>query len=297
MPDPRQQFVVEVDATNEVKLKLHVQIRCGLDRGAQFISCFWRNFCRLIGATVSPTSGYHPEANGQTERLNQQLETGLRCLVSQNPSTWSKHLTWSLKCRCLLPTPWTAVADESGQPPGSSLSARETGSKGLRTGEDDPLRRTSRARVFGSQPRTLHLKALSKKLALRFIGPFPITKVIGPAAVRLRLLQSLRVHPTFHVSQVKLVKENPMVPPLPPPPPPEVVDGGPVYKVKKLLAVCTQGPGQAVPGGLGGVRSGGATMGSFTAHHGPQSDFYRDHPDQPGPSGVGPRGRGTVTLR
>jgi len=54
------------------------------DRGPQFISRFWREFCRLIGATASLTS--HTEANGQTERLNQQLETGLRCLVSQNPA-------------------------------------------------------------------------------------------------------------------------------------------------------------------------------------------------------------------
>jgi len=43
------------------------------DRGPQFISRFWREFCRLIGATASLTSGYHSEANGQTERLNQQL--------------------------------------------------------------------------------------------------------------------------------------------------------------------------------------------------------------------------------
>lgn len=64
------------------------------DRGPQFVLCFWRKFCRLIGVTVSLTSGYHPESNGQTERLNQQLETGLLCLVSQNPLTWRKHLVW-----------------------------------------------------------------------------------------------------------------------------------------------------------------------------------------------------------
>ena len=29
----------------------------------------------------------------------------------------------------------------------------------------------------------LHLKVASKKLAPRFVGPFPITRIIGPAAV------------------------------------------------------------------------------------------------------------------
>lgn len=59
------------------------------DRGPQFISMFWREFCRMLWATVSLTSGYHPQSNGQTKRLNQELETCLRCLVSQNQTTWS----------------------------------------------------------------------------------------------------------------------------------------------------------------------------------------------------------------
>ena len=58
----------------------------------------------------------------------------------------------------------------------------------------------------------LNLKVTSKKLAPRFVGPFPVIRKIGPAAVRLRLPRSLRVHPTFHISQVKPVKESRMVP-------------------------------------------------------------------------------------
>ena len=37
----------------------------------------------------------------------------------------------------------------------------------------------------------LNRKVPSKKLAPRFVGPFPITKIVGPAAVRLRLPRSL----------------------------------------------------------------------------------------------------------
>ncbi|KAI2646401.1 Transposon Tf2-6 polyprotein [Labeo rohita] len=44
------------------------------DRGPQFVSKFWREFCRLLGATVSLSSGFHPQSNGQTERANQDLE-------------------------------------------------------------------------------------------------------------------------------------------------------------------------------------------------------------------------------
>ena len=90
----------------------------------------------------------------------------------------------------------------------------------------------------------LHLKVPSRKLAPRFVGPFPVTRFVCPAAVRLRLHRSLCVHPTFHVSQVKPAKESSMVPAAAPPPPPEVIDGGPVYKVKRLLAVRNRGRGR-----------------------------------------------------
>lgn len=49
------------------------------DRGPQFSSVFQREFCKLLGATASLSSGFHPQSNGQTERLNKELETALRC--------------------------------------------------------------------------------------------------------------------------------------------------------------------------------------------------------------------------
>ncbi|XDV12910.1 hypothetical protein PO909_001459 [Leuciscus waleckii] len=64
------------------------------DRGPQFISKFWGEFCRLLGASVSLSSGFHPQTNSQAERANQDLERVLRCLVSQNPSSWSQQISW-----------------------------------------------------------------------------------------------------------------------------------------------------------------------------------------------------------
>ena len=46
------------------------------DRGPQFVSQVWHNFC--TGAKVSLSSGCHPQANGQTERLNLELKATLR---------------------------------------------------------------------------------------------------------------------------------------------------------------------------------------------------------------------------
>jgi len=53
------------------------------DRGPQFVSVFWKEFCRQMGATASLSSGFRPQSNGQTEHYNQEMETGLRCMASQ----------------------------------------------------------------------------------------------------------------------------------------------------------------------------------------------------------------------
>lgn len=40
------------------------------DRETQFTSQVWRAFCSRLGIKVSLTSSYHPQSNGQVERLN-----------------------------------------------------------------------------------------------------------------------------------------------------------------------------------------------------------------------------------
>ena len=64
------------------------------DRGPQFISQVWRAFCAALGATVSLSSGYHPQTNGQSERANQEMEAALHCVTSANVSSWSSQLPW-----------------------------------------------------------------------------------------------------------------------------------------------------------------------------------------------------------
>ncbi|KAI2665739.1 Transposon Tf2-8 polyprotein [Labeo rohita] len=80
------------------------------DRGPQFVSKFWREFCHLLGATVSLSSGFHPQSNGQTERANQDLECMLRCLVSQNPSSWGQQLSWVEYAHNSLPVSATGLS-------------------------------------------------------------------------------------------------------------------------------------------------------------------------------------------
>jgi hypothetical protein len=48
------------------------------DRGAQFVSRFWEQLQESLGTKLIRSSAYHPQTDGQTERVNQILEDMLR---------------------------------------------------------------------------------------------------------------------------------------------------------------------------------------------------------------------------
>ena len=78
-------------------------------RGPQFASAFWKVFCTLVGVRPQLSSGFHPQTNGQMERLNQELEKLLRCLVEGSPSSWAASLLWVEYAYNSLPVSSTAM--------------------------------------------------------------------------------------------------------------------------------------------------------------------------------------------
>lgn len=65
--------------------KLHnLLVEIVSDRSPQFLSQVWKAFCSAVGDKVHLSSGCHPQNNGETERLNQEVEAALCCVASQN---------------------------------------------------------------------------------------------------------------------------------------------------------------------------------------------------------------------
>jgi hypothetical protein len=59
--------------------------RCISDRGPQFASAFARELARLLKYDLALSSAYHPQTDGETECLNQELETYLRIFCDGHP--------------------------------------------------------------------------------------------------------------------------------------------------------------------------------------------------------------------
>jgi hypothetical protein len=59
------------------------------DRGPQFISAFWEEFCRLLGTRLKLSTAYHPQTDGQTENANQWIDQRLRPFVNAFQDDWS----------------------------------------------------------------------------------------------------------------------------------------------------------------------------------------------------------------
>ncbi|THH26480.1 hypothetical protein EUX98_g7699 [Antrodiella citrinella] len=62
------------------------------DRDARWRNDFWKQLCSNMGMVRALTTAHHPQADGQTEVLNQHLEIALRSYINPQRDDWSNHL-------------------------------------------------------------------------------------------------------------------------------------------------------------------------------------------------------------
>jgi len=58
------------------------------DRGAQFVAEFTKELYRLLGIQGTPSTAYHPQTDGGTEHVNQELEQYLQIFISEQQDDW-----------------------------------------------------------------------------------------------------------------------------------------------------------------------------------------------------------------
>ena len=185
------------------------------------------------------SSAYHPQTDGQTERVNQILEDMLRACALKYGKSWDKSLPYaefsynnsyqaSLKMspfealygrKCRTPLFWNETGESQVFGPDILKEAERQVQiirENLRTAQSrqksyaDHRRRELTFQVGDfvylkvSPIRGLRRFKVKGKLAPRYIGPFEVLERRGEVAYRLRLPEQLAdVHDVFHISQLK----------------------------------------------------------------------------------------------
>jgi hypothetical protein len=65
------------------------------DRGTQFTSHFWKQLHESLGTRLEFNTAFHPQTDGQTERVNHILEDMLRACALDYGSSWDDNLPYA----------------------------------------------------------------------------------------------------------------------------------------------------------------------------------------------------------
>lgn len=238
------------------------------DRGSEFVSRFFRSLGEALDMRIHFTSGYHPEADGQTERVNQTLEQYLRMYCNYQQDNWSPLLPLAEFAYNNAPHATTGVspffANKGYNPAITVHSDRDVASVKARdfVQDLDELHQELRSTISDAQKRyqgpadsrrappppievgqEVFVKAKffrttrpSRKLSAKYEGPYVVIAQPGPQSYTLRLPDTLRtVHPVFHISMLEPATPNTIPLRTQPPPPPVEIDGEEEYEISEIL--------------------------------------------------------------
>ena len=237
------------------------------DRDPRFTGKFWRQTCEILGIHVSLTSAWHPQSDGQTERMNRMAEQVLRAHAANGEKEWDKTLSLvefamnNSVHASLQHTPFflnfaqhpitpvmlqTLIEDkitcaealkktkDSKATLDFALQQLKAARDRMKSYKDAKLNETTFEVGDNVLLSTVNINKhnFCRKLYPKFIGPFKITAKVNDVAYRLDLPASLKIHNVFHVSLLK--KYNGLRSPNPPPIPIEV-EGELEYEVERIL--------------------------------------------------------------
>lgn len=265
----------EVDAVGTVQLFLErVFASHGLpddivsDRGVTFIAQFTQEVFKALNIKQNLSTAYHPQTDGQTERVNSTLEQFLRCYINYQQSNWSTLLPLAEFAynntyqATIKTTPFFANLGFNPKftvslPGLTKNSVRSTDyiqafkdlHANLKFNIEEALE--THAKYYDAKVKqqpalkigdkvwldTKNIKTdrPAKKLDYKKLGPFKILAQVGTRSFRLDLPKSVKIHPVFHVNLLEPWRPDHIPGRKQNPPPPVQVKSDLEYEVKKIL--------------------------------------------------------------
>ena len=211
------------------------------DRGPQFAAELTKELNWMLGIKTKLSTAFHPQTDGQTERMNQELEQYLRFFIKHRQRDWLEWLAaaeFAINNKVHTATKILLFMANYGKElrmggdirkKGKVESAtefvqrmkkvQEEAEAALKKTQKEMKRYADRGRkemekwkkgdyVLLSTKDLVFKERPSKKLMERYVGPYAIEEVVSSNAVKLRLPSLMRIHLVVNVSQIVRYKEQ-----------------------------------------------------------------------------------------
>jgi len=211
------------------------------DRGLQFAVELTKELNRMLGIKTKLSTAFHPQTDGQTERMNQEVEQYLRFFIEHRQKDWPEWLAMAEFAinnkvhTAIKVLPFMANYGKEMRMggdirrKGKVVSAMEFVERmkkvhkeveaALRKTQEEMKRYVDRGRketeewkrgdqVLLSTKDLVFKERPSKKLTERYVGPYAIEEIVLSNAVKLRLPSSMRIHPVVNISRIVRYKEQ-----------------------------------------------------------------------------------------
>ena len=227
-------------------VRLHgIPISIISDRDPRFTSRFWGKLQEALDTRLNFSTAFHPQTDGQSQRVIQIMEDMLRSCVIDYEGSWDRHIPliefvynnsfqssigmapyealYGRKCR--TPLCWTELSEKKVIGPDLIQETEEKVKiirERLKIANDrqksyaDMKRKDIRyeigEKVFLKVSPWKKVIRFGKngKLSPRFIGPYEVIEKVGPVAYRLALPPELeKIHSVFHVSMLRRYRSDP----------------------------------------------------------------------------------------
>ena len=212
-----------------------------LNRGPQFVAELTKELNRMLGIKMKLSTAFHPQTDGQTERMNQELEQYLWFFIENRQKDWPEWLAaaeFAINNKVHTATKVSPFMANYGKElrMGGDIrrkgkvesvtefvermkKVQEEAEAALKKTQEEMKRYVDRGRretevwkkgdrVLLSTKNLVFKERPTKKLTERYVGPYAIEEVVLSSAVKLRLPCLMRIHPVVNVSRIVKYKEQ-----------------------------------------------------------------------------------------
>jgi len=207
------------------------------DRRPQFAAGLMRKLNEMLGIKSKLSMAFHPQTDGQTEKINQELEQYLRMFIDHRQEQWPEWLgtaEFVYNNKAYSSTRTSPFKANYRQDPRMGFEGRkkrkyvgvekfvekmkeiqEEAKAALRKVQEDMRKYADKKRSDADEYKVGDLVMLStkdlkyqmvgrrtEKLTERFVGPYRVKEIISSNAVKLELPSTVKIYPVVNVSRV-----------------------------------------------------------------------------------------------